>query len=62
MLRTLEMRLMQEVGFEWKGLLKMLKVADIIRTIIGFVDTNTEQSTAGMRYTAMKFVNACIPH
>lgn len=22
---------MQEVGFEWKGLLKMLKVTDIIR-------------------------------
>ena len=48
------------VRFEWKGLLKMLKVADIIRRIIGFVDTNTEQSTVGMRYTAMKFVNACI--
>jgi len=59
-LRTLEMRLMQEACFEWKGLLKMLKVADIIRRIIGFVDTNTEQSTVGMRYTAMKFVNACI--
>ena len=54
------MRLMQEACFEWKGLLKMLKVADIIRRIIGFVDTNTEQSTVGMRYTAMKFVNACI--
>lgn len=37
MLRTLEMRSMQEVGFEWKGLLKMLKVTDIIRIKINSV-------------------------
>ena len=37
MLRTLEMRLMKEACFEWKGLLKMLKVTDIIRIKIDSV-------------------------
>ena len=37
MLRSPEMRSMQEVGFEWKGLLKMLKVTDIIRIKINSV-------------------------
>ena len=37
MLRSPEMRSMQEVCFEGKGLLKMLKVTDIIRIKINSV-------------------------
>ena len=37
MLRTLGMRSMQEACFGWKGLLKMLKVTDIIRIKINSV-------------------------